>query len=146
MQGSKWDDFWNWKLTIWSTKTGLFERKFNILWVDSLHFYLKCRPLISDTPSMIEFTKDQNPNEKPIIWTDYNRINSTHFKSNSLDVAMGIFPDLPVVLSDLRKRWPYIFSLKFLDFRQMKNIGSLKKSKIKKLWNNDSSWLCLQSI
>ena len=52
---------------------------------------------------MIEFTKDQNPNEKPIIWTDYNRMNSTHFKSNSLDVAMGIFPDLPVVLSDLRK-------------------------------------------
>ena len=59
--------------------------------------------MISDTPSMNEFKKDQNPIEKPIIWTDYSRINNTHFKSNSLDVAMGIFPDLPVVLSDLRK-------------------------------------------
>ena len=56
---------------------------------------------------MIEFKAGPNPNEKPIIWTDYYRINSTHFKSNSLDAAIGVFPDIPVVLSDLRNKWTF---------------------------------------
>ena len=55
-----------------------------------------------DTPSMLEFQENQNPNEKPIIWTDYHRINSTHFRSDSLDSDIGVLPDDPIVLSDLR--------------------------------------------
>ena len=55
-----------------------------------------------DTPSMLEFQENQNPNEKPIMWTDYHRINSTHFRSDSLDSDIGILPDDPIVLSDLR--------------------------------------------
>ena len=56
---------------------------------------------------MTEFREEHNPIAKPIIWTDYYRINSTHFKSNSLDAAIGVFPDIPVVLSDLRNKWTF---------------------------------------
>ena len=75
-----------------------------------LPWYFNFKSFISDTPSMNEFGEGHNPNEKPIIWTDYYRINSTHFKSNSLDAAIGVFPDIPVVLSDLRNMWALIFT------------------------------------
>ena len=77
-----------------------------------MHIHLNFGLLISDTPSMMDFKEGHNPNEKPIIWTDYYRINSTHFKSNSLDATIGVFPDIPVVLSDLRNMWAFI-SIKY---------------------------------
>ena len=40
----------------------------------------------SDTPSMFEFSK---LNTSTTIWTDYKRINDTHFESQSLKSVVG---------------------------------------------------------
>ena len=84
--------------------------------------------LFSDTPTILEFSKFGTT---MTIWTDYHRINDTHFKSKSLNSIIGkyenrtlnlarfhqnckqswnrrwwgpssIFQSYPVVLSDLK--------------------------------------------
>ena len=42
--------------------------------------------LVSDTPSILEFSKFGTT---MTIWTDYHRINDTHFKSKSLNSIIG---------------------------------------------------------
>ena len=46
--------------------------------------------LFSDTPSIPEFSKFGTTMS---IWTDYNRINNTHFKSKSLNTIIGKYED-----------------------------------------------------
>ena len=57
--------------------------------------------LFSDTPSIPEFSKFGTT---MTIWTDYHRINDTHFKSKSLNSIIGKYEDPSLNLERYRQK------------------------------------------
>ena len=77
-------------VSIWMPLSVSFASNWLIIYESKFINHKHALLLFSDTPFIPEFSKFGTTMS---IWTDYHRINNTHFKSKSLNTIIGMYED-----------------------------------------------------